>query len=139
MVDTYSFLARRSMPARIWVQSRRRWSADWKQRERSCRSAAEDDAGRLAPKAPGARRARERTASGSRRKEYERAHLDAFPRRRAGGQRVVEGGVERQAGAAVIGAVVHPNEQHLVGLHVREIVPVVRWVVFNSRGLTADL
>src|SRR6267143_3953736 len=80
-----------------------------------------------------------RTRSGSRRKEYQGAHLDAFPRWRAGGQRVVEGGVERQPGAAVIGTVVHPNEQHLVGLHVREIVPAVRRVVGDPRGLAAHM
>ena len=76
-----------------------------------------------------------KTVSDSRRKEDQRAHLDAFPRRRAGGQRVVEGGVERQPGAAVIGAVVYPDEQNLIGLHVREIVPAVCRVVRNPRGL----
>src|SRR5689334_10193726 len=33
----------------------------------------------------------------------------------------------------------HPDEQHLVGLHVREIVPAVRWVVRDPRGLAAHM
>src|SRR5436305_13212863 len=74
----------------------------------------------------GARRPVDRTQSGSRREEYQRARFDAFPRRRGGGERVVERGMKRQPGAAVIGAVVHPDEQNLVGLHVRGIVPAVR-------------
>ena len=35
MVASYSFPARRSMPAPIWAPSRRRWRADKKQRRRS--------------------------------------------------------------------------------------------------------
>src|SRR5258708_7257604 len=94
----------------------------------------------FAPNALGARRpVKKRTESGSRREEHQRAHLDAFPRRRAGGQRVLEGGVERQAGTAVVGTVVHPDEQHLVGLHFREIIPAVRWVMRDPRGLTAHM
>ena len=50
-------------------------------------------------------------ASGSRWKKYQRAQLDAFSRRRIRSQRVVEGGMEREPGATVIGAVVHPDEQ----------------------------
>src|ERR1700730_10925490 len=93
---------------------------------------------RLILDALGARRPRQQPSS-SWRKEYQGAHLDAFPRWRAGGQRVIEGGVERQPGAAVIGAVVHSDEQHLVGLHVREIVPAVCRVVRNPRGLAAHM
>ena len=52
--------------------------------------------GRIAPNALGARRPLEyQSQSGRRGKEDQRAHLDAFPRRCAGDQRVVEGGVER--------------------------------------------
>src|SRR5436305_15220066 len=87
----------------------------------------------------GARRPVNRTQSGSRWKEYQAAHLNAFPRRRAGSQWIVEGRVERQPGATVIGAVMHPNEQHLVGLHVREIVPAVRRVVSDPRGFAAHM
>src|SRR5579864_636942 len=70
-----------------------------------------------------------KNGSASRREEHKGAHLDAFPWRRAGGQRILERGMERQTRPAVIGTIVDPDKQHLVGLHFREIIPAVGRVI----------
>jgi hypothetical protein len=52
----------------------------------------------------------QRDGSGDRREEYQRADLDALPRWRARRKRVLERGVKRQPSAAVIGAVMNPDQ-----------------------------
>ncbi len=61
---------------------------------------------------------RDRSVSGAGREEHQGADLDAFARRRIGRRRrIFERRVEGQPRAAVIRAVMHPDQEHLVGLH----------------------
>src|ERR1700728_3227385 len=55
------------------------------------------------------------------RRAHQRPDLDAFPGRRINGGRILERSMERQPGAAVVGAVVHPDQYYLVGLLLRKV------------------
>src|SRR6185437_13391678 len=87
---------------------------------------------------PGARlrRARERLREyGS--EEGQRTDFDALARTRIGRRgRIVEGGVRRPAGAAVLERIEHLEHDRLLAPHAREPEPFVRRIVGEGVGLT---
>src|SRR5215469_2818265 len=48
-------------------------------------------------------------------------------------------GMEQEPRPAVISAVVHPDEQHLVGLLLRKIIPTVARIIFDPGGFAAHM
>src|SRR5258708_10593938 len=66
----------------------------------------------------------------SAREERQRPDLDAFARRRVRGRGwILEGGVEREARAAVLQAVEAFDQRRLVPLHARDVIPAVIGIV----------
>jgi len=81
-----------------------------------------------------------RLSSGLRREKHQSTHFDALPRRRVWRrQRILERRVERQSRPPVVGTVVHPDQNDLIGLLLGEIIPTVLGIEFNRGGLTANM